>query len=94
MTDVLDLDAARKAQADGLRKPLEVKLAGKTFKVQRPVPLSVFVAVQLGNVPEAIDGLFGKDAQRLLAAGLDVEDLKLILQEAIGKGEASASAGS
>lgn len=89
----LDLDAARKAQADGLRKPLTVKLGGKQYKVARPIPLSVFVSVQLGDVPTAINGLFGKDAEKILAAGLDAEDLKLILEEAVGVGEAEASAG-
>lgn len=92
MVDI-DLDAARKAQADGLRKPLTVKLGGKQYKAIRPVPLSVFVSAQLGDVPAAINGLFGADAEKVLAAGLDIEDLKLILEEVVGVGEVDASAG-
>lgn len=89
MTDSLDLDAAREARKDDEAEPLPIKLDGKTFHAIRPLRLSVAVAAAEGNVPAAIRGLFGEQAHAVLEAGLDLQDLRLIVDRLIaGSGKA------
>lgn len=98
----LDLDKARAARDDADRKPLEVKLGGKKFKASRPVTLATIVAVgelqegDISGLKRAIVGIFGEaQAAAVLAAGLDFEDVPLVLAALLGgdEGESPASTG-
>lgn len=96
MTDeVFDLDAARAALADDSRRPLPVVLGGKTFHVSRPVPLGVGFGLADGDWKLVVDSLFGEQARDAMAAGLDSNDVILILDQLTGgPGKSATSSGS
>lgn len=96
MTDeVFDLDAARAALADDSRRPLPVEFGGKTFYISRPVALGVGFGLAEGNWKLVVDSLFGEQAADAIAAGLNSDDVILILDRLTGgpgkSGKSSAS---
>lgn len=96
MTDeVFDLDAARAAQADASRRPLPVALGGKTFYLKRPLPLGVAVALGEGDWKFVVECLFGEQAREAWAAGLNSDDVILIMDRLTGgPGKSGTSSGS
>lgn len=90
-----DLDAARAAADDASRKPWPFIFRGKEFHVIRPAPIGAIIAIVDSDFRTGTKLLFGEEAQEVLAAGLDILDLRLILDELVGgQGEESASSGS
>lgn len=96
MTDeVLDLDAARAADADANRKPLVVRLGGQVFHVPRPLPLAVSFAAAEGDWRGMVTGLFGEQADAALAVGLTRDDVADVFERLMGgPGKSPTSAGS
>lgn len=93
--EVFDLDAARAALADDSRRPLPVTFGGRTFHVNRPVALGVAFGLAEGDWKLVVDGLFGEQAREAIAAGLNSDDVILILDRLTGgpgkSGTSSAS---
>lgn len=91
----IDLDAARRAQAELEQQddPPVVILGGKTFELPAKLPAKVIVAlaqVRRKNVEffvDVFDGLFGENADEVLALGLELDELDTIIDGAYGDGE-------
>ena len=96
MTDeVLDLDAARAAEADSSRRPLLVRRGGKEFSIARPLPLAVTFAASEGDWKGIVRGLFGERSDEALEAGLTREDVSDIFDRLMGgPGKSESSSGS
>ena len=93
--DTFDLDAARLAEADASRRPLPVRLGGKTFQVPRPLPLGVGFGLAEGDWKLVVDSLFGEQAREAVTAGLTSDDVILILDRLTGgPGKSGSSSGS
>lgn len=93
--EVLDLDAARAADADANRRPLSVRLGGQVFAVPRPFPLAVSFAAAEGDWRGMVTGLFGDQADAVLEAGLTQSDVADIFERLMGgPGKSPTSAGS
>jgi len=86
-----DLDAVRAE-----REPIEVVFAGHTYTING-VTVLAFEEVQEGHLGAAVRSLFGrgKEAEKLLAAGFTIDDLRVLIEGlAGGQGNLAASTGS
>jgi len=87
----IDLDTVRAE-----REPIEVVFGGATYTITGVTVLAV-EEVQAGHLGAAVRSLFGKgkEAEKLLAAGLTVDDLRALIEGlAGGPGNSAASTGS
>lgn len=90
----LDLDALRKAHADGKRTK-SFRLGGEVYEVAGKLPIYVAVLLGEGELREAMRLWLGDEQEAKLAkAGLDSEELQTLIRElyAVTPGEAPASA--
>lgn len=82
--NVLDLDAAR-AAADEANGPLPVVIGGTRFHAARPLPVSVAIAAAAGDVVGMCRGMFGEQTDDVIAAGINIDELKVIIDRIVGR---------